>query len=75
MVDYIIRTRVVKVEKKSQVLRARKIGDNDIEREIVDLGWFVLFEHSYEYLFIGHEEPTDLFAGKKVRIRLESDDE
>lgn len=70
--SYVIKTKVVKVEKKSRVLRAHKIGDV-VEQEIEELGWFVLLEHSHEYLYLGTEEPS-LKPGQRIRIRIEADD-
>jgi hypothetical protein len=71
-VTYIIKTRVVKVERKELVVRAYKIGD-EVFQDKENLGWFVLLEHSHEYLYLGQEQP-DLVVGQKIRIRIEIDE-
>ncbi len=62
-------TTVVRVERRSRILSARKVGDS-VETEEQDLGWFVLFAGSHEMLHMGFDEPS-LKAGQKVTIRIE----
>jgi hypothetical protein len=50
-------SRVKKVERKSRLLRAWKVGD-EIKMEEQNLGWFILLEGSWEYLYVGNEEPA-----------------
>lgn len=65
----IIRTTVVKVERRSRVLRTRKVGD-EVVSETEDLGWYVLFERSYEMLYAGHQTEPPFRAGEPVMITI-----
>ena len=67
---YVIETRVVRLEEKSRVAGAKKVGD-DVVVERETLGWFVLLEGSHEMLYLGRDQPSDLVVGQKVRIRIE----
>lgn len=67
---YRIPTKVVKLENKKQVLSAR-IVDEATVTEVMDLGWFVLFEGSQEFLYIGANKPEDLRPGTEVDIIIE----
>lgn len=67
---YVIKTRVIKVEEKTRVLRARKSGD-DIITDRESLGWFILIDGSREALYIGMDKPTDLVDGQSIVIRIE----
>jgi hypothetical protein len=69
--NYVIRAKVIKVERKSRALRAimnKETKEAVVERE--DLGWFVRFEGSHEGLYLGHDEPT-LKAGQWCTLTIE----
>lgn len=76
MAHYLINTNVVKLECKSRARSAIARGIDpvtgrtiyEVERE--DIGWFVLFENSHEWLFLGFEKPQ-LEIGQQVTIRIE----
>jgi hypothetical protein len=68
---YKIYTTVKKLELKKKTISTRLEKDEDKEMvmiETIDLGWFVLFEGSQEFLFVGKEKPDDLEPGTQVRI-------
>jgi len=69
---YVIKTRVRELEMKTLTLRVWKPDPlkSDTECERQDIGWFVLFENSYESLFVGTEKPTNLDPGTEVEIHL-----
>lgn len=73
---YRIRTRVLKIEHKHQITNVRKTGKPlpdgkaELASDSVSLGWFVLFEGSWESIFLGFEEPKDLAVGQEVDILL-----
>ncbi len=67
--SYLIRTRVKNLELKKTTTGSRKNPKTDeITSTVVSLGWFVLFEGSYESLFVGNDEPKDLTPGTEVDI-------
>lgn len=68
MTRYRIRTRVVNVVRKDQLVSVSKDGNKITE----NLGWFVLFENSYEYISFGFEKP-ELVNGQGVTITIEGD--
>lgn len=76
MTHYVIDATVVKLEKKTRAKQMVVIGSDpetgkniyEIERE--DIGWFVLLQHSHEWLFLGFQEPK-LKIGQAVKIRIE----
>lgn len=75
MSHYLIHTRVAKLEEKTEAVRAVINGKDDNGRNIYDIerksvGWFVLFEGSHEWNFLGFEKPN-LQEGQKVTIRIE----
>jgi hypothetical protein len=70
-----IYTSILKIERKSRLVRAWKKDIRDISSEVLseseDLGWAVLLEGSAEWLFIGQQEPPPNFTvGKKVAVTL-----
>lgn len=67
--SYLIRTRVKALELKKITTSSKKDPNSDkILSTVASLGWFVLFEGSYESLFVGHDEPKDLTPGTEVEI-------
>ncbi len=76
MSHYIIHARVAKLEEKTEAVRAvvtgkdPGTGKNIYEIERKNIGWFVLFEGSNEWKFLGNEKPN-LQVGQKVKIRIE----
>jgi hypothetical protein len=50
------RTTVRKVEFKRRMRRSWKQGD-EVLSDWEDLGWFILLEGSWEYLYVGRTEP------------------
>jgi hypothetical protein len=66
--SYVIKSRVVSLEKKKRALSARKISDTEVHWEYEDTGWFVRFEGSWEALFVGMDRPMDLEPGTEVEI-------
>ena len=73
----IIKTRIERIEHKKRIVRITQ-NKNDRENPIVedeDLGWFVLFEGSWESIFVGNEQPTDLRMGMKVDIIIKPEGE
>lgn len=71
---YKILTTVKSVENVKQVVSGRKVKDADGQDETVleyeDLGWFVVFEGSWEKLNFGTERPN-LKKGQKVEIIIQ----
>jgi hypothetical protein len=66
---YRIQTRVKNLEQKKITTSSKKDPNSDkILSTVAFLGWFVLFEGSYESLFVGHDEPKDLTPGTEVDI-------
>ena len=64
-------TTVKKIEHKSRVARAWKTGIGDeVQTETQDLGWAVLLEGSWEWLFVGSGEP-DLKVGDEVEVIIQ----
>lgn len=76
MTHYSIETNVVKLEQKTRARAAVAIGKdpntgkNIYQVETENIGWFVLFENSHEWLFLGFEKPN-LTVGQGVKIRIE----
>ena len=76
MSHYLISTSVAKIEEKTEAVRAVVTGKDpltgrniyEIERKTI--GWFVQFEGSHEYTFLGFEKPN-LQIGQKITIRIE----
>ena len=70
MTSIVIPTKIRKIEQKKRLARAWMDENNrpQIEEEI--LGWAILMEGSWEWLFIGHEKP-DLEVGDPVKIIIE----
>jgi hypothetical protein len=63
---------VKKIEKKTRLIRAWKApGKDDIKTETKDMGWYILLEGSWEYLYIGDLPPEDLAVGDKVLVTIE----
>lgn len=67
---YKISTRVRALEMKTMIVRTYKdpTDANKILTDTKPMGWFVLFEESYESLYVGHERPLDLEPGTEVEI-------
>jgi hypothetical protein len=59
-------SRVKKVEEKKRLKRAWKEGDT-ICTEEENLGWFLLLEGSWEYLYVGIVEP-EFKVGDEVSV-------
>jgi hypothetical protein len=70
-------SKVKNVEKKTRLIGSWKTGKksedgkDEIRTEYEDMGWFVLLEGSWEYLYIGHAPPEDLAIGDKVIVTIE----
>ena len=62
------RTRVKRCERRTRIKRAWKIGE-EVRTESEDLGWAILLEGSYEWLFVGEEEPG-FAVGDVVQISI-----
>lgn len=62
------KTRVKKLERKNRVRRAVKVGDK-VKIEDEDLGWAILLEGSWEWLFIG-EDDANLKVGDEVEVTI-----
>jgi hypothetical protein len=68
---YKVYTTVKKLELKKKTISTRIKKEEDKEMvmvETINLGWFVLFEGSQEFLFVGEEKPDDLEPGTQVQI-------
>ena len=64
-------TKVKKAERKKRIKRAhRQSGSDTIITEDEDLGWAILLEGSWEWLFVGDEDP-EFRAGDKVEVTIE----
>jgi hypothetical protein len=63
---------VKKIERKNRIKRAWKTGPNkeNIETEKEDMGWFMLLEGSWEYLYVGNEPPKNLAVGDRVIVMI-----
>ena len=70
--DIVIKTKVRELEFKTRAVKAYKPDPkkDDITVEREDLGWFVLFENSYESLFVGKDKPDNFEVGTEVDIIL-----
>jgi hypothetical protein len=72
--DYLIPARIKRLELRYRHLRTVKdptTGDPVSVKE--EIGWFCVFEGSWEALFISKEKP-DLYEGQAVTIRISSND-
>ena len=62
-------SRVKKIEQKKRIKRAWKVGD-DVRTEEEDMGWFMLMEGSWEYLYVGDAKPN-FDIGDDVTVTIE----
>jgi hypothetical protein len=62
------KTRVKRLERKKRLKRATKVGDS-IKTEEEDLGWAILLEGSWEWLFIG-EDDANMKVGDEVEVTI-----
>jgi hypothetical protein len=72
--DYLIRSNVSKIENKKQAVRSVLVGKDEYGKpmyqvEYQNMGWFVLFTGSSEFLYLGHDKP-DIRVGQSVEIIL-----
>jgi len=69
-------SRVHKIEHKRQLIRSWKTGKkteeggDEVKAEYKDIGWFMLLEGSWEYLYIGDEEPRGFKVGDEVEVTI-----
>lgn len=69
-------SKVKNVEHKKRMVRAWKTGKkledgkDEISTEYEDMGWFILLEGSWEYLYVGDTPPEDLAVGDKVVVTI-----
>jgi hypothetical protein len=70
-VRYIINTSVASIEEHFQTQYISGFGKDCVTRE-VSVGWFALFNGSYEALNLGKEKPN-LKRGDPIRIIVEKD--
>ena len=68
MTNYVFKSKVLKIEQKSRVLRAWKEGD-DVKTDIEQLGWFMLLEGSFESIYMGEEKPA-FGVGQSVTVTI-----
>jgi hypothetical protein len=63
-------SKIKKIERKTRLVRAWKTGPNkeDVKSETEDMGWYMLLEGSWEYLYIGNEAPKNLATGDEVIV-------
>lgn len=69
--DIVIPATVKGLEEKEKILGTDK--DKDTGKVFVttrNMGWFVLFEGSHEWLFVGYEKPVGLDPGTEIDIKL-----
>jgi hypothetical protein len=64
-------SKVKNIEHKTRVIRAWKTGTGDVQTEHEDMGWYMLLEGSWEYLYVGDAPPEDLAIGDKVIVTIE----
>lgn len=64
-VAFIIHTSVESIERMDRIRSVSKEG----VPVMVDLGWFVLFQGSHEWLYVGTENPG-LVKGDEVEITI-----
>lgn len=70
----VINTTCRAVEKKEKVIRTEKVVVNDNEKIMqttLALGWFALFEGSWEWLYVG-AEPPPFKKGDRIKITIEA---
>jgi hypothetical protein len=70
---YKFHSTIKNIERKSRILRAWKSGPNkeDVKTEKEDMGWYLLLEGSWEYLYIGVDDPIGWSIGDEVVVTIE----
>jgi hypothetical protein len=65
-------SKIKKIEQKKRIARGWKIGpgDDDANFEYENMGWFMLLEGSWEYLYIGDTEPASFRVGDEVEVTI-----
>ena len=63
-------SKVSKIEQKKRLLAAWKEGDQ-VRTEHENLGWFVLLEGSWEFLYVGETEPEGFQVGDEIEVILQ----
>ena len=66
---YVTYTRVEKLEQKFESKYVSGVGKDTVLASI-DLGWFVLYEGSHEFLFIGPTKP-EFEVGDRIKLTQE----
>jgi len=61
-------SRVKKIEPKKRIFRGWKNAHGEEKFEYEDMGWFMLLEGSWEYLYVGKESPEGLSVGDEVEV-------
>ena len=64
-------SKVKKIEQKKSLVRAWKVGPDEVKTEHENLGWFVLLEGSWEFLYVGEVEPEGFQVGDEIEVILQ----
>ena len=62
-------SKVKRIDHKNRVMRSW-MEDERFCSEEEDIGWYMLLEGSWEYLFIGMEEPKGFRVGDEVEVTI-----
>ena len=60
-------SKIKKIDHKNRVMRSWMEGEQH-HSEIEDIRWYMLLEGSWEYLFVGMEEPKSFRIGDEVEV-------
>jgi hypothetical protein len=64
-------SKVKKIENKKRIKRGWKDGHGEEQFEYEDMGWFILLEGSWEYLYVGGEKPEGFSVGDEVEVIIQ----
>ncbi len=64
-------TRVNACEPRERVYRGWKDAKGDAHYLVQPLGWYVVYEGSYEAMYVGEDEPRGMKPGQRVRVTIE----